>query len=168
MISARCDYDSDRAEVDLENGRAAMINRRRALQSYLVLAAASVASGDGELFGSVLVPATCAVNESRLTLAEMLRDAIELCRRMTLVPRESRRLCEIALVRVQRLDEMSPAFWQACADSVARLEVAVSGYEQAGSFAEWTPLAAPYQLRSLRERLVSQTVQVIGGQDRRA
>ena len=143
-----------------------MINRRRALQSCLSFAAATVASRTGILFGSL--PGTSAANESRLTLAEMLREAIELCRRKKSLPRESRRLCEVALVRVQRSDDISPAFWQACADSVARLEVAVSGCEHASSWEECSTAAAMYQLRSLRQHLVNQTVRVIGGLGRRA
>ncbi len=158
------------AYVDFGSGKSAMINRRRALQSCLSFAAATAASRTGILFGRLpgTFAAASAANESRLTLAEMLREAIELCRRKKSLPRESRRLCEVALVRVQRSDDISPAFWQACADSVARLEVAVSGCEHASSWEECSTAAAMYQLRSLRQHLVNQTVRVIGGLGRRA
>jgi len=150
-----------------------MINRRRVLQSFLSFAAASVASHEGILFGSspgpgTSGPGTSATSESGLTLAEMLRDAIEFCRRNPSAPRESRRLCEIALTRVQRSADTSPAFWQACADSVARLEAAVSGCEHANSSDEWTTAAELYQLRSLSKCLLNQAVRVIGGLGRRA
>jgi len=163
-----------RLELDFESGKAAMINRRRVLQSCLSFAAASGASRGGSLFGSLrlpygsfLQPCISAADESGQPLAEMLRDAIELCRKITLVPHESRRLCEIALVRVQRSDEMSPAFWQACADSVGRLETAISECGHANSLAECPRADVLYQLHRLRAHLITQTVQVIGRVGRR-
>jgi len=150
-------------EVDLECRRAAMIKRRRALQSFLSLVAASVASRGRILFGSLPVSGNSTADESSSTLVEMLRATIELCRKMTSAPLESRRLCEIALARVQRSVDGSPAFWQACADSVARLEVLISRCEKADSRGDRTTTATLYQLRSLRECLVNRTVQAIGG-----
>ena len=154
--------------VDLESRRAVMINRRRALQSFLSLAAASVAGPGRMLFGSLPVSGNSTANESPSTLAEMLRDTIEHCRRMTSAPLESRRLFEIALARVQQSVEGSPAFWQACTDSVARLEVLISRCENVVSPRDRTTTATLYQLRSLRECLVNQTVQAIGGCSRLA
>ena len=145
-----------------------MINRRRALQSFLSFAAASFAGHSGILFGRLpepgtSAPGTSAADRSGLMLAAMLRDAIELCRRKPSAPRESRRLCEIALARVQRSADTSPAFWQACADSVSRLEIAVSGCEYADSYEKCKAAATVDQLRSLRKHLANQTVQAIGG-----
>ena len=140
-----------------------MINRRRALQSFLCFAAASISSRSGVLLGSLPTSETSAADKFQSVLAEMLRETIELCRTMKSVPRESRRLCEIALVRAQRSVETSPAFWQACADSVARLEVAVSECEQEDSLDGRRTAATLDRLRSLRKRLETQTVQVIGG-----
>ncbi len=145
-----------------------MINRRRALQSFLSFAAASIACPSGVLLGSLSASETSAADKSRTALAEMLRDTIALCRTMKLVPRESQRMCEIALVRAQRSVESSPAFWQACADSVARLEGAVSECEQADFRAGRTTAATLYRLRSLRDRLTKQTDQAIGGLGRLA
>ena len=145
-----------------------MINRRRALQSFIVLAAAGTASRSEMLLGSIPESDTLAANESPLTFAELLREAIELCCAMKSSPLESRRLCEIALARVQRSTDSSPAFWQACSDSVARLEVAVSRCKHIDSREETTTAAALYRLRSLRDRLASQTIQVIGGLGRLA
>lgn len=140
-----------------------MINRRRTLQSFLSLAAASVVSPGRMLFGSLSVSGNSTADRSRLTLAEMLRDTIEHCRTMTSGPLESHRLCEIALTRVQQSVDGSPAFWQACADSVARLELHFSECENTASPRDRTAMATLYQLRSLRECLVNRTVQAIGG-----
>ncbi|MBC7967235.1 MAG: hypothetical protein H7Z17_15075 [Fuerstia sp.] len=145
-----------------------MINRRRALQSFVILAAAGTPSRSGVLLGSIPVTDTLAADETPLTLEEMLGETIELCRRLKPSPPESQRLCEMALARVQRSTYSSPAFWQACSDSVARLEVAVSRCEHTDSPQETTTAAVLYQLRSLRHRLSKQTVQVIGGLGRLA
>ncbi|MEJ7589924.1 MAG: hypothetical protein WKF77_00080 [Planctomycetaceae bacterium] len=145
-----------------------MINRRRALQSFLSFAAASIVSRNGALLGSLPASETSAADKSRSALAEMLRDTIELCRTMKSALPESQRMCEIALVRELRSVESSPAFWQACADSVSRLEVAVSECKQADSRERRTTAATLYRLRNLRTRLAKQTVQAIGGLGRLA
>jgi hypothetical protein len=143
-----------------------MINRRLALQSFLSFTAAAIAGRSGFLFGSLHPPRTFATEDSSSTLAELLQSAIRLCRTMRSVPRESRRLCEIALVRVQQSAETSPAFWQACADSVSRLEVAVSGDQNTHSREERAMATALDQFRSLRKLLADKAVQEIGRMDR--
>lgn len=146
-----------------------MINRRRVLRSFLSLAAAGAASRTGWLFGGqpalpghLQMSGTSAATESSRTLAEMLREAIELCRTMKESSFDSQQLCAIALARAQRSVNSSPAFWQACSDSISRLEAAVSRRQSADFQEVRTTARALCQLGNLKKRLINQTNQVIG------
>ena len=139
-----------------------MINRRRVMQSLLNLAAVGVASRRETLFADVSVSRTSAAIETSFTLEELLRGVIAHCCLVSCPLSETRLFFEIALARVQRSTEGSPAFWQACADSAARLEIIFSGYEPAHSARNNTTQTMLYQLRRLRDSLAKQTVRAIG------
>ena len=152
-----------------------MMNRRQVLQSFSSIATASVFARVATATGMV-----SEVNQSVRPLAELLQDTIELCRSSHSEWRQVRatvpasldrqcvrsgQLCEIALGRLRQSSDRSPAFWQACADSVARLQAMIL-HSTAGGDRSWTDVTET--LRQLRSCLASQTVLAIEGRILRA
>ena len=145
------------------------MNRRQVLQSFFSFTAGCAAVHCQTAFGgfSTTVPST---DNSSQTLIELLQNTIQLCQKRQHVgiaasrreAVETRELCQLAITRVHRSSRNTPAFWQACSDSVSRLEAAVSACVKATPAETRWPADTLRQLRSLKKQLAIQTIQAIG------
>ena len=137
-----------------------MMNRRQVLQSFFSFTAGCAAVHCQTAFGGF----------SSQTLIELLQNTIQLCQKRQHVgiaasrreAVETRELCQLAITRVHRSSRNTPAFWQACSDSVSRLEAAISAFVKATPAETRWPADTLRQLRSLKKQLAIQTIQAIG------
>ena len=152
-----------------------MINRRRILQSIFSFTAGCAAIHTNSTFGDTSKLQSTSKDSAQL-LVDLLQDAIQLCGKIVNLPHhfsqselvQTRNLCQLAIARVQHSADNSPAFWQACSDSIIRLEVAVSARVDTDFQNARFSFVSLYRLRDLREQLVVRTVQAIGGPSRLA
>lgn len=152
-----------------------MINRRRVLQSLFSFTAGFAVVHCQTANGGLPTAVPQADNSSR-TLIELLQDTIQLCHNghhegLAANQREAvetLQLCQQAIIRVRRASQDTPAFWQACGDSVSRLEAAVSAPRQATLPESRSLRDALRQLRSLKKHLAIRTIQAIGTPSRLA
>lgn len=157
-----------------------MMNRRQLLQSFFgFTAGCSVVycqTAIGQTASAGLSALLLQADNSSQTLIELLQNTIQLChngRHVGLAANqreavETQELCQLAITRVQRSSRNTPAFWQACSDSVSRLEAAVSAHVK-GTLAETRSSSDTLrQLRSLKKQLAIQTIQAIGTPSRLA
>lgn len=144
-----------------------MMNRRRVLQSFFSFTAGCAVVHCQSAFGG-LSSADVQADNSR-TLIESLQSTIRLCdngqqaglaakHRETV---ETRQLCQQAIDRVRHSSQDTPAFWQACSDSVSRLEAAVSAHLHASAAESPVITNTLHQLRSLKKQLALQVFQAI-------
>ena len=149
---------------------AVTMNRRQVLQSLSSIAAGSTCALVATAFGTV--PALN-VPKDRIAngmLPELLQETVEFCHAMQSEVRQiqtparanlgrqcvrSSQICEIALNRLRRESDRSPAFWQACADSIERLECAILN---SASAIDRSRNEALDTLRQLRTCLENKTV----------
>ncbi len=149
------------------------MNRRQLLKSFLSLAAGSAVVHCRTAFSTLSTPQPQTDNSSE-TLTELLQNTIQLCVNgghvgITIDQREAveaRELCQQALTRLQRSTLDTPAFWQACADSVSRLEATVSSHIESTQAEHHSQFQTLRQLRNLKRQLTIQTVQAIGATSR--
>ncbi len=145
-----------------------MMNRRQVLQSFFSFTAGCAVVHCQIAIGGLSAPVPQADNSSR-TLIELLHNTIQLChngRHIGLAANqpeavETQELCQQAITRVQRSSRNTPAFWQACSDSVSRLEAAVSAHVKATRTETRSSSDTLHQLRSLKRNLSIQTIQAI-------
>ena len=145
------------------------MNRRRVLQSFLSFTAGCAVVQSQTAIG-MLSASVPQADDSAQTLIALMQNAIQLCHdghhvglaanRREVV--ETRQLCHQAITRVQRSSEDTPAFWQACNDSVGRLEAAVSAHIEATHLETRSSSNTLCQLRNLKKHLAIRTVQAIG------
>lgn len=145
-----------------------MMNRRQVLQSlFSFTAGCAVVHCQTAITG--LSAQTPQADNSSGTLIELLQNTIQLCnngRHVGLAADqreavETQELCQQAITRVQRSSRNTPAFWQACSDSVSRLEAAVSAYMEASRVETQSSSNSLRRLRSLKKQLAIQTIQAI-------
>ncbi len=151
-----------------------MVSRRRVLQSFAGIAAGCVVVHDQAAIGKF--SSHWLQKDDSESLIELLQNVVHLCndgsnpsfsanRHEAL---KTRQLCQLAISRVRRSSQDTPAFWQACGDSVSRLELAVSAHMEA-SFAESRSSSITLrELRSLKKQLEVQAIQAIGTSSRLA
>ncbi|MDA1230619.1 MAG: hypothetical protein O2856_07590 [Planctomycetota bacterium] len=152
-----------------------MINRRRVLRACISLTVGCAGFRDRTVFGAPATSSPRTNGESTQTLLNLLQETIQLCRstRHRLEPAscefmQTQQMCEVAMLRVQASVDDGPAFWQACSDSVLRLEVAISSALAEAPQISRISFVNLYQLRSLREHLANQIVQAIEAPSRLA
>ncbi len=146
-----------------------MINRRQALQSFFSFTAGCAVVHCQTAIAGLSAQMPQADNSSG-TLIELLQNTIQLCRNGRHVGLaadqreavETQELCQQAITRVQRSSRNTPAFWQACNDSVSRLEAAVSAHMEATRTETRSSSNTLRQLRSLKKKMAIQTIQAIG------
>ena len=156
-----------------------MINRRQILQSFFGFTAGcavvhcQTAIGQTAIgqtaIGGLSALASQPDNSSR-TLIERLQNTIQLCddgRHLGIAADqreavETRELCQQAIARVQRSTRDTTAFWQACSDSVSRMEAAVSAHIKATAAETQSLSNTLHELHSLRKQLEVQAIQAIG------
>jgi len=157
-----------------------MMNRRQLLQSLFGFTAGCAVvywqTAIGQTASAGLsAPVPQADNSSR-TLIELLQNTIQLChngRHVGLAANqreavETQELCHQAITRIRRSSRNTPAFWQACSDSVSRLEAAVSAHLKVPLAETRSASDTLRQLRSLKRQLAIQTIQAIGAPSRLA
>lgn len=145
-----------------------MMNRRRVLQSFFSFTAGCAVVHCQSAFGGLSSADLQADNSP--TLIELLQSTIRLCDNGQQVglatnqreSAETRQLCKQAICRVQHSSQDTPAFWQACSDSVSRLEAAVSAHLHARDAESRVITRTLHQLRSLKKQLALQVFQAIG------
>ncbi len=159
---------------------AVTMNRRQVLQSLLGIAAGGTCARVATAFGTL--PARNPPNDhiSVAMLAALLQETVEFCQTMLSHVRpnqssaranlcrqcvRSGQICEIALNRLRGEFDRSPAFWQACADSIERLEYTILN---ADSAIDRSLIDVPRTLRQLRAGLANQTALIIERQTLRA
>lgn len=146
-----------------------MMNRRRVLQSFFSFTAGCAVVHCQSAFGGLSAPDVHFDNSSR-SLSELLQSTIRLCDNGQPVglaanqreSAETRQLCQQAIYRIQHSSQDTPAFWQACSDSVGRLEAAVSAHLHASAAESRVTTHTLHQLRSLKKQLALQVFQAIG------
>jgi hypothetical protein len=142
-----------------------MINRRATLQALFSFVAAGFTSPGRIASGGLLISDSSVAGHTVCPLEESLRATIVICRNQPAAT-EFNNLAEVALDRVHRSPEDAPAFWQACVDSVSRLEAQLAADQNTNLFEVERIKARLYQLRNLRDQLAVRTVQAIGGRSR--
>lgn len=152
-----------------------MINRRRVLRAFISLAVGCAARRERTVFGALSTWSPRTNSESTQTLLNLLQETIQLCRSAkhgappaSCEFMQTQQMCGIAIARVQRSIDDGPAFWQACSDSVVRLEIAISSVLAAAPPTARISFVNLYQLRSLREHLANQISQAIEAPSRLA
>ncbi len=145
------------------------MNRRQVLQSFFSFTAGCAVVHFQTAIAGLSAQVPQADNSSG-TLIELLQNTIQLCRNGRHVGLaadqreavETQELCQQAITRVQRSSRNTPAFWQACSDSVSRLEAAVSAHMEATRPETQSSSNTLRQLRSLKKKMAIQTIQAIG------
>lgn len=145
------------------------MNRRQVLQSLFSFTAGYAVVHCQTAIGGLSASVPLADNSSR-TLIELLQNTIQLChagRHVGLAANqreviETRELCQQAIVRVQSSSRNTPAFWQACGDSVSRLEAAVAAHVKATLAETRSSPDTLRQLHNLKRQLAIQIIQAIG------
>ena len=139
-----------------------MIDRRQTLWAIIRGAAAGVACCHGIGFGNSPISCRADSNDPPNPLEESLRTVIEIfCEQPDTT--EFLNLFEAARLRVHRVPDDAPAFWQSCTDAACRLEIQFAAEKNPKLFRVASSEHALYQLRSLRKHLADRTVQAIGG-----